>query len=127
MSTPMRRRSTNLGSLTLRPLYARGVRLVRTSAFSAKRARRGSAMPTLGLRGRGWLRSRIATTRRTSSGSIRISRPPPTLGRSRIKRQVSADWELGYGQPVYIPVVGWVGEVNVACHEAYSPRHHARL
>ena len=48
----------------------------RTSTSSATRARRASARPTRARPGTGSPRSRRATTRTTSSGSTRTSRPP---------------------------------------------------
>jgi len=50
---------------------AKRVTAVRTSAFSTTKARGAFARPTRAQPGRGSLRSRVATTHPTSSGSIR--------------------------------------------------------
>src|SRR5918998_116811 len=57
------------------------------------RARDGSARPTRGRPGTGSLRLRVATTRRTSSGSIRTSRRRPRLERPSRRRQAMAETE----------------------------------
>src|SRR5215208_98045 len=66
------------GSATSRPPCAR-VSQACTSTFSARRVMCASARPIRDRPGSGSLRSRVTTTRRTSSGSIRTSRLRPRV------------------------------------------------